>query len=45
MYPLAVKELIKQAGVDPKLKDLVANMVYVGALAVLLGIEPEGAVR
>jgi 2-oxoglutarate ferredoxin oxidoreductase subunit alpha len=41
MYPLAVKELIKQAGVDPKLKDLVANMVYVGALAVLLGIEPE----
>jgi 2-oxoglutarate/2-oxoacid ferredoxin oxidoreductase subunit alpha len=40
MYPLAVKELIKQAGVDPKLKDLVANMVYVGALAVLLGIDP-----
>src|SRR2546423_1431859 len=26
MYPLAVKELIKQAGVDPKLRDLVANM-------------------
>jgi 2-oxoglutarate ferredoxin oxidoreductase subunit alpha len=41
MYPLAVKDLIKQAGIDPKLKDLVANMVYVGAVAVLLGIEPE----
>src|SRR5689334_15788335 len=25
MYPLAVKELIKQAGIDPKLRDLVAN--------------------
>ncbi|MFL5733228.1 MAG: 2-oxoacid:acceptor oxidoreductase subunit alpha [Chloroflexia bacterium] len=41
MYPLAVKELVKQAGVDPKLRDLVANMVYVGAVAVLLGIELE----
>jgi len=41
MYPLAVKELVKQAGVDPKLRDLVASMVYVGAVAVLLGIELE----
>jgi 2-oxoglutarate ferredoxin oxidoreductase subunit alpha len=41
MYPLAVKDLIKQAGIDPKLKDLVANMVYVGAVAVLLGLDPE----
>src|SRR5207302_10341277 len=34
MYALPVKELVKQAGVDAKLKDLIANMVYVGALAV-----------
>src|SRR3954471_8003204 len=41
MYPLAVKALLKEAAVDPKLRDLVANMIYVGALAVLLGIEVE----
>lgn len=41
MYPLPVKALIKQAGIDPKLRDLVANMVYVGALAVLTGFETE----
>src|SRR5437588_1660818 len=41
MYALPVKELVKQAGVDAKLKDLIANMVYVGALAVLLGIDTE----
>ena len=39
MYALPVKELVKQAGVDPKLRDLVANMLYVGGLAHLLGIE------
>lgn len=41
MYPLPVKDLVKQAGVDPKLRDLVANMVYVGAVAHILGIEIE----
>ena len=39
MYALPVKVLVKQAGVDPKLRDLIANMVYVGALAFLLGID------
>lgn len=38
-YPLPVKELMKQAQVDPKLRDHVANMVYVGALAHLLSID------
>lgn len=41
MYAIPAKTLVKEAGVDPKLRDLVANMVYVGALAVLLGFEPE----
>lgn len=38
-YPLPVKELMKKAEVDPKLRDHVANMVYVGGLAHLLGID------
>src|SRR4051812_12153780 len=35
-YPLPVKELVKQSGADVKLRDYVANMAYVGALAELL---------
>lgn len=38
-YALPVKELMKKAEVDPKLRDHVANMVYVGGLAYLLGID------
>jgi 2-oxoglutarate/2-oxoacid ferredoxin oxidoreductase subunit alpha len=38
-YALPVKELMKQAEVDPKLRDHVANMVYVGGLAFILGID------
>ncbi len=40
-YPLPVKTFVKESGVDIKLKDYIANMVYVGALMELLGIEPE----
>ncbi|MBC8163314.1 MAG: 2-oxoacid:acceptor oxidoreductase subunit alpha [Roseiflexaceae bacterium] len=40
-YPLPVKALLKQSTIDPKLKDYVANMVYVGALAELLGISMD----
>jgi 2-oxoglutarate ferredoxin oxidoreductase subunit alpha len=40
-YPLPVKKMIADLGVDPKLRDRVANMVYVGALVQLLGIERE----
>lgn len=38
-YPLPVKKMVADLGVDLKLRDRVANMVYVGALAQLLGIE------
>ena len=38
-YDLPVKELVKASGADPKLRDYVATMVYVGALAEILGIE------
>lgn len=38
-YDLPVKELVKASGADPKLRDYVATMVYVGALAEILSIE------
>jgi 2-oxoglutarate ferredoxin oxidoreductase subunit alpha len=40
-YPLPVKDLVKQSGADVKLRDYVANMAYVGALAELLGIDMD----
>jgi 2-oxoglutarate ferredoxin oxidoreductase subunit alpha len=40
-YPLPVKRFVKEAEVEPKLKDYIANMVYVGALAELFGIDKE----
>ena len=41
MYALPSKDIVKRSGVDAKLRDLVANMVYVGALSVLLGLDVE----
>jgi 2-oxoglutarate ferredoxin oxidoreductase subunit alpha len=38
-YPMPVKELVKQSGVGADLRDYIANMVYVGVLAHLVGIE------
>jgi 2-oxoglutarate/2-oxoacid ferredoxin oxidoreductase subunit alpha len=38
-YAVPVKELVKQSGADVKLRDYVANMSYVGALAELLQID------
>ena len=38
-YPLPVKELVKNSGADAKLRDYIANMAYVGALAELLQIK------
>ena len=37
-YPMPVKSLVKEAGVPQNLKGYLANMVYVGILAQLLGI-------
>jgi len=41
MYAVPAKEIMKQAEIDPKLRDHVRNMVYVGALAHLLGFEVD----
>jgi len=38
-YPIPVKELARVHEADPKLRTYVANMVYVGAIAQLLGID------
>lgn len=40
-YPMPVKKLVKDADVAPNLRDYIANMVYVGVLAQLLGIDLE----
>lgn len=40
-YDVPVKELVAISGVEPKLRAYAANMVYVGALATLLGIDLE----
>lgn len=41
VYPMPVKKLTKDADVPPKLRDYIANMVYVGVLATLLGIDMD----
>jgi 2-oxoglutarate ferredoxin oxidoreductase subunit alpha len=38
-YPMPVKKLVRNTDVPPALKDFVANMVYVGVVAQVLGIE------
>lgn len=39
VYPMPVKEIIRKREIAPNLRDMVANMVYVGILAQLLGID------
>ncbi len=39
IYPMPVKDIVRASGAPPKLRDYVANMVYVGVLAESLGIE------
>jgi 2-oxoglutarate ferredoxin oxidoreductase subunit alpha len=41
VYPMPVKKIIKETEVSPNLRDYVANMVYVGVLSNILGIDLE----
>lgn len=41
IYRMPVKKLVKDAEVPPSLRDYISNMVYVGVLSFLLGIELE----
>ncbi|MCL4561187.1 MAG: 2-oxoacid:acceptor oxidoreductase subunit alpha [Chloroflexi bacterium] len=38
-YPMPVKKLSKESDVPPNLRDYIANMVYVGVVAEMLGID------
>lgn len=38
-YPMPVKKLVKDADVQPSLRDYIANMVYVGVISQMLGID------
>ncbi len=40
-YPMPIKDLSRAANVSPALRDYIANMVYVGVLAKMLGIDLE----
>ncbi len=39
VYPMPIKKLSREADVSPALRDYIANMVYVGVLASILGID------
>jgi 2-oxoglutarate ferredoxin oxidoreductase subunit alpha len=39
LVPLPVRELAAAGGFEPRMRDYAANMVYVGALAALIGID------
>lgn len=39
VYPMPVNEIIRTKEIPPNLRDLVANMVYVGILAQIIGID------
>jgi 2-oxoglutarate/2-oxoacid ferredoxin oxidoreductase subunit alpha len=41
VYPMPVKAIARAANVSPALRDYIANMVYVGVLAHMLGIDLE----
>ncbi len=41
LYPMAINQLSKEANVPPKLVSYIKNMVYVGILAEMLGINLE----
>lgn len=41
VYPMPVKKLVQEADVPTNLKNYVANMVYVGVLAQMIGIDKD----
>jgi 2-oxoglutarate/2-oxoacid ferredoxin oxidoreductase subunit alpha len=41
VYPMPVKQISRDSGASTELRDYVANMVYVGVLANLIGIEMD----
>ncbi len=39
VYPMPVKKIAREADIQPALRDYIANMVYVGVVAQILGID------
>jgi 2-oxoglutarate/2-oxoacid ferredoxin oxidoreductase subunit alpha len=39
LYPMPVKKIVQETDISPQLKGYIANMVYVGVLAELLGMD------
>jgi 2-oxoglutarate ferredoxin oxidoreductase subunit alpha len=44
-YPMPIKQLIKTVQVPPALRDFIANMVYVGIVGQILGIDPDAVLE
>lgn len=40
-YPMPVQKLVRESGAPSNLKDYIANMVYVGVLSAIIGIDLE----
>ncbi len=41
LYPMPVKQMVRDSGTPPNLRDYIANMVYVGIVAFILGIDMD----
>ncbi|HNT23357.1 MAG TPA: 2-oxoacid:acceptor oxidoreductase subunit alpha [Anaerolineales bacterium] len=41
IYPMPIKQLVREAGTPSSLRDYIANMVYVGIVAQIIGIDTD----
>lgn len=41
IYPMPIKPMVRDSGVPPNIRDYIANMVYVGIVANIMGIDME----
>src|SRR4030042_4330048 len=41
LYPMPIKQMVRDSGAPANLRDYIANMVYVGIVATILGIEMD----
>jgi 2-oxoglutarate ferredoxin oxidoreductase subunit alpha len=41
VYPMPVKSMVRDSGAPPNIRDYIANMVYVGIVANILGIDKD----
>jgi 2-oxoglutarate ferredoxin oxidoreductase subunit alpha len=41
LYPMPVKQMVRDSGAPPNIRDYIANMVYVGIVANILGIDMD----